>query len=107
MSATALKYHTVLGLLQGAKYKRRWVEVTADTMVYAPSQQDALTGHIQVFSIDDMVWVKPASDTKFLVSSTAALRAAQAAATQLSGLLQRQLITQPACSMHANWYSRK
>ena len=43
------------------------MEVTADTFIYAPSQQDALTGHIQVFAIADLVWVKPEADTKFQV----------------------------------------
>jgi len=36
-------------------------------MVYAPSQQDTLTGQIQVFAIADMLWVKPEADTKFQV----------------------------------------
>lgn len=53
--------------VQGAKYKRRWVEVTADTMVYAATQQDALTGHIQVFAIGEMMAVRPEADTKFQV----------------------------------------
>jgi hypothetical protein len=53
--------------VQGAKYKRRWVEVTEHTFVYSPSQQDALTGHCSVFAIGDMVWVKADGDTKFMV----------------------------------------
>lgn len=52
---------------QGAKYKRRWVEVTAATVVYAPSQQDVLTGNIQVFATADMLWIKPEADTKLQV----------------------------------------
>lgn len=52
---------------QGAKYKRRWVEVTVDTMVYSPSHQDALTGRIQVFAMGDLVWVKSEGENKFLV----------------------------------------
>lgn len=54
-------------LVQGAKYKRRWVEVTADTVVYAATQHDALTGHIQVFAIGDMLAVRLEADTKFQV----------------------------------------
>lgn len=38
-----------------------------DTMVYAPSHQDALTGKIQVFAMGDLVWVKLEGDNKFLV----------------------------------------
>lgn len=53
--------------MQGAKYKRRWVEVTEHTFVYSPSQQDALTGRCSVFAIGDMMWVKADGDTKFMV----------------------------------------
>lgn len=53
--------------MQGAKYKRRWVEVTEHTFVYSPSQQDALTGRCSVFAVGDMVWVKADGDTKFMV----------------------------------------
>lgn len=54
-------------LLQGAKYKRRWVELTADTLVHASSQQELLTGKVQIFSLHELVWIKTDGDNKFQV----------------------------------------
>lgn len=87
-------------MLQGAKYKRRWVEITADTMVYAPSQQDALTGQIQVFAIADMVWVKPAADTKFLVSNPTPAGCYSAPPQQQEG---SRAATKPTSSRRLLW----
>lgn len=60
--------HLLLPLVQGAKYKRRWVELTPSTLVYAASQQDVHTGRIQVYSVSDLILVRPEGDNKLLVS---------------------------------------
>jgi hypothetical protein len=52
---------------QGQKYNKRWVEVTQDTLVYAGSQQEVLTGKIQVFAMHEMAWVKKEVENKFTV----------------------------------------
>jgi hypothetical protein len=53
---------------QGAKYKRRFVEVTADTLLYAESQQHVHTGRIRVFAVADLVAVRAEGELKFQVS---------------------------------------
>jgi hypothetical protein len=49
------------------------VEVTQDTLVYAGSQQEVLTGKIQVFAMHEMAWVKKEADNKFTVSLSVAV----------------------------------
>ncbi|WIA08989.1 hypothetical protein OEZ85_008403 [Tetradesmus obliquus] len=51
--------------LIGPKYKRRWVELTGQTLVYAATQQDLLAG--KVFAVREMKWVKADGDDKFQV----------------------------------------
>jgi hypothetical protein len=51
--------------MQGPKYKRRWVELTGQTLVYAATQQDLLAG--KVFAVREMKWVKADGDNKFQV----------------------------------------
>eukprot|EP00775_Hariotina_reticulata_P010247 gene10247-10405_t len=53
--------------LIGGKYKKRWVELTVDTLVYAGSQQELLTGKIQVFSVHELLWVCAEGTAKFKV----------------------------------------
>lgn len=51
--------------IKGPKYKRRWVELTGQTLVYAATQQDLLAG--KVFAVREMKWVKADGDDKFQV----------------------------------------
>jgi hypothetical protein len=53
--------------LQRGKYKKKWVELTVDTLVYASSQQELLTGKIQVFSVHELLWVCAEGKAKFKV----------------------------------------
>ena len=58
-----------------AKYKRRWVEVTSETLAYGASPQDVRSGGgggARVYSARDLLWVRAEEGgAKFTVGASA------------------------------------
>ncbi|KAF8072875.1 hypothetical protein HT031_000535 [Scenedesmus sp. PABB004] len=52
--------------LLGSQYKRRWVELTADTLAYAASAAELRGGgRVAVFSVSELIWVRAEGGAKF------------------------------------------
>lgn len=89
----------------GAKYQRRWFELTADTLAYAKNPAESKAAEIEVYSIQEMRGLRLFEEVKMEVSQwEASMRVPVNAGWKASrrGVALPSNAAPPACQHHAD-----